>query len=114
MAEASRGLDRKPEALRAEVAETRARLADKLEIMEQGIKATWQSATAAVSDTVESAKATVETTVREVQGAVQSTNAALGWAFDYPAHVRRHPWLMVGGALLLGLAVGSWLGRPRR
>jgi hypothetical protein len=32
-------------------------------------------------------------------------------AFDLPAHVRRHPWLMVGGALLLGFVVGNWGGR---
>jgi ElaB/YqjD/DUF883 family membrane-anchored ribosome-binding protein len=106
-------IKQKPEALRAEMEETRTNLTDKLETLEQGIKDTWQGATAAVTDTVEGVKATVESTVQAVQGAVQDTTEAVGRAFDLPAHVRRHPWLMMGGALLLGIVVGNLVGRRR-
>lgn len=34
--------------------------------------------------------------------------------FVAPAHVRRHPWLMLGGALLLGVAAAILAGRLRR
>jgi ElaB/YqjD/DUF883 family membrane-anchored ribosome-binding protein len=114
MAEEISVIEREPEALRVEVEETRAGLVDKLETLEQGIKDTWQGATAAVSDSVESVKATVETSVQAVQGAVHGTTEAMGRAFDFPAHVRRHPWLMVSGALLLGVVAGHLVGRTRR
>jgi ElaB/YqjD/DUF883 family membrane-anchored ribosome-binding protein len=107
-------IERGPDALRAEVEETRAGLVDKLESLEQGIKDACQDASAAVSDTLESVKATVETTVQAVQGAVHDTGEAMGRAFDFPAHVRRHPWLMAGGALLLGVMAGRLVGPPRR
>ena len=55
-----------------------------------------------------------ETTVHAVQGAAHSTSKAMGWAFDLPAHVRRNPWAMMGGAMFLGLAAGYLIGRLRR
>lgn len=107
------GIGRESQDLRAEAEETREGLVDKLETLEQGIKDTWQGATSAMSETVDSVKATVGTTVQAVQGAVHDTGAAMGRAFDLPAHVRQYPWLMVGGALVLGWAAG-YLVRSRR
>ena len=57
---------------------------------------------------------TVATTVEAVQGAVHDTGEALERAFYIPAHVRRHPWLMLGGALFVGYVVAILIGRPRR
>jgi ElaB/YqjD/DUF883 family membrane-anchored ribosome-binding protein len=114
MAEESNVVEREPEALRAEVDETRARLVDKLHTLEHRVVDSWQDASTAVAETVENVKATVETTVHAVQGAVHDTTAGMGRVLDVPAHVRRHPWLMLGGALLLGVVAGRLVGRWRR
>ena len=109
MAEESNVSEREPEALRAEVDETKARLVDKLQTLEHRIVDSWQDASTAVAETVENVKATVETTVHAVQGAVHDSTEAMGRALDLPAHVRRHPWFMLGGALLLGVVAGHVL-----
>ncbi len=114
MAEETNVSQSQPEAFPAAAEEARSGLGDKVGNLVQEVKDTWQSATAAVSDRVESVKATVERTVQAVPGAVHDTTAALGRAFDLPAHVRRHPWLVMGGALLLGVVVGQLVGRWRR
>ncbi len=87
---------------------------EKCETFEQGIRDTWQGANAAVKDGLVSAQATVETTVQAVRGALQDAGGAVGRALDVPAHARRHPWLLVGGALLLGLVAGRLVSRVRR
>jgi hypothetical protein len=110
MAEEAVVLNEEREAIREEMQESRAGLADKMEALEQGVKDAWQGVTEAVEDV----KETVATTVQAMQGAVHDTGKAIGWAFDVPAHVRRHPWLLVGGALFLGVVVGSLVGRARR
>lgn len=114
MAEESSPMDLEPKTLQAGVEEPKARLADKLGTVEEGIKDAWHGATAAATRAVEGVKSAAETTAHAVQGAAHSTNKAMGRAFDLPAHVRRQPWLMVGGAMLLGVAVGCLVGRLRR
>jgi hypothetical protein len=114
MTEETRVIERGPEAIQAEVEETRGGLAGKLGTLEQGIKDTWQGATAAATRTAEGVKSATTTTMHAMQGAAQSTGEAMGRAFDLPAHVRRYPWLMVSGAMLLGVAAGYLVGRLRR
>jgi ElaB/YqjD/DUF883 family membrane-anchored ribosome-binding protein len=114
MAEETCLIEREPEAIRAEAEETRGGLAGKLGTLEQGIKDTWQGATAAATRTAEGVKSAATTTMHAMQGAAHSTGEAMGRAFDFPAHVRRHPWLMVGGAMLLGMAAGYLVRRARR
>ena len=53
---------------------------------------------------VELMKGTVETAVREVGEAVRDTAVGM---LDVPGHVRRNPWLLVGGAALAGLVIGT-------
>jgi ElaB/YqjD/DUF883 family membrane-anchored ribosome-binding protein len=106
--------EQEADTMRAEMAETRASLADKVESLENDLSTTWHNATAAVGETIDNVKATVDTTVHAVQGAVHDTADAISHAFDLRAHTRQHPWLMVGGAVLLGLALGSVLSRLRR
>ena len=89
-------------------------LMDKLETLEQGVRDTAQGANAAVADTAEGLKVALKSIVQAVQGAVKDSGQALGRAFDFAAHVRRHPWLMVGGAVLAGVVVGRLAGRRRR
>jgi ElaB/YqjD/DUF883 family membrane-anchored ribosome-binding protein len=125
MAEESSPIDLEPKTLQAGSEEPKARLADKLGTVEEGIKDAWHGATAAVTRAVEGVKSATgttvhavqgaaETTAHAVQGAAHSTSKAMGWAFDLPAHVRRHPWPMVGGAMLVGVAAGCLVGRLRR
>ena len=114
MAEESSPIDRELKTLQAGREEPRASLVDKLETVEEGIKDTWHSATAAATRTAAGVKAAAETTVHAVQGAAHSTSKAMGWAFDLPAHVRRNPWAMMGGAMFLGLAAGYLIGRQGR
>ncbi len=125
MAEKSAVRQKEPEVSRKGVAEGPASLGDKLETLGQGIKAAWQSASAAIVDTEKDVEDGLETMVGEIEGAAsetahalggaaRETAHALGWAFDLPAHARRHPWLLVGGAVLLGLLVGKLVGGRRR
>jgi ElaB/YqjD/DUF883 family membrane-anchored ribosome-binding protein len=125
MAKETSPIDREPKTLKAGVEELRASLGDKLETLEEGIKDTWHSATAAATRMAAGVKSAAETTTHAVQGAAQttahavqgaahSTSEAMGWAFDLPVHVRRNPWAMMGGALLLGVAAGYLVSRLRR
>jgi ElaB/YqjD/DUF883 family membrane-anchored ribosome-binding protein len=125
MTEETSSINREPETLQAGLEDPRARLADRMGSLEEGIKDAWHGATAAAARAVEGVKSATETTVHAVQGAAEttvhavqgaahSTSKAMGWTFDLPAHVRRHPWPMVGGAMLLGVAAGYLLGRLRR
>jgi hypothetical protein len=100
-------LEKESAAIRTAMADTRTGLADKMETLEHGVQDTVQNASSAVTDTVAAVKATVAT----VQGAVHDSVAALGHALDLPAHMRRHPWLLFGGALLAGFLAGKLLGR---
>jgi hypothetical protein len=107
-------IEREPEVQRAAGGETGAGMTDMLETMEQGVKDAWQHTAAGITDMMESIRVSVETAVQSVQGAAHDSGAAVGRLLDLRAHVRRHPWLMVGGALLLGWAAWSVVGRWRR
>lgn len=89
-------------------------MAEKIGHLGDGLADAWNSAATTVHDTMESAKATFATTAHAVQGAVQDTTEALGYAFNVAGHVRRHPWLMVCGALLLGVVTAALVNRRSR
>jgi ElaB/YqjD/DUF883 family membrane-anchored ribosome-binding protein len=114
MTEATSPIDREPETLPAGLDEPKASLADKLGTLEEGIKDTWHSATAAATRAAASVKEAAVTTAQAVRGAAHNTSEAVGRALDLPAHTRRHPWVLIGGALFLGLAAGYLVGRLRR
>ena len=92
-------------------------LTEKLETLAGGVRDTAQDAgaavegvTTAVDDTVGKVTAAVSDTL----GTVKRTFASLGHSFDVRRQVRRHPWLMLGAAALLGYVLGSLTRRPRR
>ena len=94
---------------------------DRLQTFEQGIAAAWHGTEGALIDLLASVRsnvrrgsAAVATTAHAVQGAVHDATDATGWALDVPARVRAHPWLAVGGAVLLGVALGQLSRRSRR
>ena len=86
--------------MRQEIDCTRSAMADKLEALENRVMGTVHSAQETVVDSIQMAKDTVATVKR---------------TFDIKHHVEQHPWLMVGGCALAGLALGSlFLGMRRR
>jgi hypothetical protein len=100
-------IEREPEAMRAEVNETRAGLIGKLEALEQGIKDTWEGANKAVVGAAESA-------AQAVQGAARDTGEAVERALDLPRQARLHPWLLLlCGAAFVGVAVVALVSRRR-
>jgi ElaB/YqjD/DUF883 family membrane-anchored ribosome-binding protein len=95
-------MDQEPDVIREQIDETRSALTDKLETLEEQVR-----------ETVQSAKATVEGTIENVKSSVQETVRTVKRTFDLPYQVDRHPWAMMGGSFLAGLALGKWLeGQP--
>ena len=86
------------ELIRRNMEGTRESLTHKLEALEDRLLTSVHQATSAVSDTAQSVKETMHDGVEAVKGAV-----------DVPAHVDRHPWLMMGGSLLCGILVANLL-----
>lgn len=85
--------------MRQEIDCTRSAMADKLEALEDRVMGTVQDAQETVEDSMQMARDTVATVKRN---------------FDIRYQVEQHPWAMVGGGFLVGLALGSLLLRARR
>jgi ElaB/YqjD/DUF883 family membrane-anchored ribosome-binding protein len=92
-----------------------------METFEQGVRDTLRDANTAVHDaldkvnhTAEAAEATVGKASDAVGGAVRGGVASLARAFDLRRQVRRHPWLMLGGAAFAGYVAGKLILRARR
>jgi ElaB/YqjD/DUF883 family membrane-anchored ribosome-binding protein len=118
-------VDNELEVIRHQMEEKRASLADKLEALESQVMETVQGATAEVSHIVEEVKSTVETVTDGVQETVetvketltegvQETVETVKQTLNVNDHIRRNPWLALGGAVAAGLAAGYFLGRPSR
>jgi cell division septum initiation protein DivIVA len=86
------------EIIRQQMTETKSQLSDKLESLEHQVSDTVQSTGTAVNDTV----AAVQKTVDSVTGAVQDAVQSVSNAFDVRRQFDRHPWLVLGGALVVG------------
>jgi ElaB/YqjD/DUF883 family membrane-anchored ribosome-binding protein len=80
--------------MRQEIDSTRSALADKVEALEDRVKGSVQT----VEDSIQIAQETVDTVRR---------------TFDIKHHVEQHPWLMVGGCFVAGLAIGYVMGLAR-
>lgn len=103
-----------PEVIRKQMEQTRESLQDKLETLEQHVTGTVLDATAAINETVETVKDTVETvkenikdTVVSVKETVKETVGSVKDTFDLHRQVQNHPFLMVGGATVVGFVVGQ-------
>jgi len=99
-----------------QIQETRESLTDKVAMLEQTVVGTLQTATDAVQDTVTTVKSAVQDSVEAVKDSVQQSVAtvtdSVKETLDISKHVRQHPWQMLGGAALAGLAAG-WLFSSR-
>ncbi len=69
-------------------------LMDTMEAVEQGAR-----------DGMHQVHDAVEATGRAARAAVRGTGDAFAWALDVPGHVSRHPWLLAGAAILVGLLI---------
>jgi len=97
------------EMIQLQMQETRASLTEKLETLEQRVVGTVENATTAVNETVDVIKETVHETVATVQEGVKGSVDSVKDLMDVPAHVDRHPWLMVGGSVAVGYCLGTLL-----
>jgi ABC-type transporter Mla subunit MlaD len=94
-----------PEVIRQQMEETKSQLSEKLESLEHQVSETVQSTGTAVNATVASVQETVETVTGAVQDAVQSFSNAL----DVRRQFDRHPWLILGGSVVLGYLAAELL-----
>jgi hypothetical protein len=106
-------MDPKPDVIRRQIDETRESLTDKLETLEDQVKHTVASVTEAVEHTVDTVKSKVENTVEAVTSTARETVDTVKRSFDIPYQVQRHPYLLTGGAVLAGAALGYLVGRRR-
>jgi len=118
-------VDNELEVIRHQMEEKRASLADKLEALESQVLETVHGATAEVSHIVEEVKSTVDTVTDGVQETVetvketltegvQETVATVKETLNVNDHIRRNPWLAMGGAVAAGIAAGYFLGPHSR
>lgn len=118
-------MDNEPEVIKERMEETRVSLTDKMETLESTLKETVQNTLSTAShvvenveETVESVKDSVEESAEAVRDTVASTlesvKETVAGFFDVPGHVRRHPWAMLGGAVVLGFFGGRMLIREKR
>lgn len=91
-----------PEEIRAEMADTRSALTEKLEVLEERVKST-----------VEAAQCTVENTVETVRESVHDTVESVKRTFDVRHHVEQHPCVMVSAAVAAGYVLGNMIPGKR-
>lgn len=101
-------MDDTVDVIRQQMEETKSQLSEKLESLEQQVSETVQSTGTAVNATVEAVQETVETVTEAVHDAVKSVTNA----FDLERQIDRHPWLVVGGAVVLGYLAAGYLAQP--
>ena len=92
-----------PEVMRQHIEETKSQLWDKLDTLESQFSE-------AVTETVASVQETVSNVTDTVQDSVQSVSNA----FDLPLQIERHPWLAVGGSVVLGYLAFELLHGPTK
>jgi ElaB/YqjD/DUF883 family membrane-anchored ribosome-binding protein len=102
-------MDHESEVIKQQMEQTRSALAEKLETLEEHVTSTVRNTTEAVTGTVETVKGAVEDTVESVKGAVSNTMETVEEsvehvkeAFDLNKQMQTHPWLMMGGGVVVG------------
>jgi len=106
-------MEDEPEVIRQRMEETRTALSEKLEALESKMTGAVSGTTDAVTETVETVKESVQESAQAVAGAVQDTVHAIKETFDLGLQFERHPFLMMGGAVLAGFVGGRLLSPSR-
>ena len=86
-----------------DIVQTRIAIAEKLGAIEQHVGSTMQHA-----------RTTMTQVADKTTSSVHETLKATKEAFDPRVHVARHPWVFVGGTMVLGYAVGALYRRGWR
>jgi len=106
-------MENETDVIKHQMEETRTALTEKLEAVEELVASTVKETTQTVSETVSNVTDTVENTVNTVAESVESVTESVKSAFDISGYVDEHPWLVLGGSVALGYALGSLLPSPR-
>jgi ElaB/YqjD/DUF883 family membrane-anchored ribosome-binding protein len=106
-------MENETEVIKHQMEETRTALTEKLEAVEELVASTVKETTQAVSQTVSTVTDSVENTVSTVAESVENVTESVKKAFDFSGYADEHPWLMVGGGVALGYALGRLLPSPR-
>lgn len=114
---------------RQDIEETRAAMSEKLELLEERVRDTLEETKIAVDDivenvkgtvdetvdavreTVDGAKSTVENIVENVKETMDDTVTKVKQSFDLRYQVEQHPWLMLGGSVVVGSLLASFMHR---
>lgn len=103
-------MDNETEVIRQQMEGTRTALSEKLGKLETQLTDKAQEAGDTIAETV----ANVAKTVDNVKETVEDTVDAVSHTFDLQWHAQRHPWALLGGAVVLGFVGGRLLGRSER
>ena len=98
-------MEETPEMMRKEIEETKLQLAEKIETLEKQVAETVKTTENAVNATVGAVQGTVHSVTAVVDNAVQSVNHFL----DLQQQIDRHPFLVVGGAVVAGYLAAEFL-----
>ena len=86
-----------------EIYQTRARMAQKLEQLEDRVQESIEDARTSVYGVVERVQTAAEDVIDRVDDVIDKTKRSV----DPRLQMQMHPWLMVGGAVLLGYTLGN-------
>jgi ElaB/YqjD/DUF883 family membrane-anchored ribosome-binding protein len=110
-------MDHETEVIKHQMLETRTALTEKLEALEERVVSTVKDTTEAVEETVGAVKDAVESTVDNVKDTVTETvdtvKETVKETFDIHHQFEAHPWMMLGGATLVGYLGGCLLDSGR-
>jgi len=112
------------EVIRQQMAETRNSLTEKVEAVEElvssavketteAVTKTVENVTGAVEGTVNTVKETVAGTVNTVKDTVAGSVESVKNALDITGYVDKYPWLVMGGAVAVGYALGTMVGESK-
>lgn len=122
-------LEQSIEETRQDIEDKRASMSEKLELLEErvrdtleetrstvegiveNVKETVDETVDAVKETVEGARSTVDNFMENVKETMDDTATMVKKSFDLPYQVEQHPWVMLGGSVLVGYLLGSWMYR---
>jgi ElaB/YqjD/DUF883 family membrane-anchored ribosome-binding protein len=104
-------MENETEMIREQMLETRTALTEKLENLEEQVTAKVKGTTDSIAETVESVKEAVENTAHTVERTFENTVESVKDTFDLSRHFEEHPWVMLGGAVLVGFIGGRILDR---
>jgi ElaB/YqjD/DUF883 family membrane-anchored ribosome-binding protein len=87
----------------SDIADTRAAMAEKLEQLEERVQETMRETKMSVLDIVDHVRDTAESFIDRTEKVVEQTKQGL----DPRYQTNRHPWLMMGAAVLAGFVIGT-------